>query len=57
MLAYAPVAVQIDKQAADRCHRLGQTRLVTIHKLVSVSLIMRMMDCGALLALLVCAGT
>ncbi|KAK9836737.1 hypothetical protein WJX74_007100 [Apatococcus lobatus] len=25
---------QIDKQAADRCHRLGQTRLVTIHKLV-----------------------
>lgn len=29
------VLLQIDKQAADRCHRLGQTRLVTIHKLVS----------------------
>ncbi len=27
--------VQIDKQAEDRCHRLGQTRPVTVHKLVS----------------------
>lgn len=26
---------QIDRQAEDRCHRLGQTRPVTIHRLVS----------------------
>lgn len=25
---------QIDRQAEDRCHRLGQTRPVTIHRLV-----------------------
>lgn len=26
---------QIDKQAEDRCHRLGQTRAVTVHRLVT----------------------
>ena len=26
---------QIDRQAEDRCHRLGQTRPVTVHRLVT----------------------
>lgn len=27
---------QIDRQAEDRCHRLGQTKLVTVYRLVSI---------------------
>lgn len=28
---------QIDRQAEDRCHRLGQKRTVTVHRLVRCS--------------------
>ena len=28
---------QIDRQAEDRCHRLGQTKPVHVHRLVSVT--------------------
>jgi SNF2 family DNA or RNA helicase len=32
--AHSTLPPQVDRQAEDRCHRLGQTRPVTVHRMV-----------------------